>query len=167
MSDKLLCIGVVAAVHGVRGQVKIKSFAQVPEDIFSYSPLTDATGGCAFRLMPAGVSGNTLLAGIDGVTTREAAEALKGQKLYVDRSLLPATEEEEFYIEDLRGLAVVSPEGTSLGHVIAVHNFGAGDLLEIETAPGETALYAFTRTTFPEIDLARGSLTFVPPEEVE
>jgi 16S rRNA processing protein RimM len=162
-----LCIGIIVAVHGVRGQIKIKSFAQVPEDIFSYSPLTIASRNTVLHLKPAGVSGNSLLATIEGVTSRDAAEALKGQKLYVDRAQLPALTEEEFYIEDLQGLTVISPGGIKLGTVIAAHHYGAGDLLEIETAPKETSLYAFTRATFPEIDLDARTLTFVPPEEIE
>ncbi len=166
MAAKRICLGVIAAVHGVRGQVKIKSFTQTPEDIFEYGPLSDAEGRCFFKLKPCGISGGTLLASIDNITSREAAEALKGTKLYIERSSLPEPDEDEFYIEDLVGLKVVTPDNTPFGIIVAIENYGAGDLLEIESLAGDKNLYAFTRKTFPNIDMGERTITIDQPEEI-
>jgi 16S rRNA processing protein RimM len=168
MMPPLLYVGVIASVHGVRGQVKIKSFTAEPEAIFTYSCLTDATGKRSFQLTPRGVSGDALLATLEGVTSREAAEALKGQKLYIPRTALPElASDEEFYHEDLCGMQVVLPSGEIFGTVLHVANYGAGDLLEIATSPQDTQLFAFTFATFPQILLAERKIMMLPPETVE
>lgn len=160
-------MGVIAAVHGIRGQVKIKSFTADPQALFDYGTLSDSHGHPRYQLKPAGVSGKTLLAAIDGVTTREAAEALKGFKLYLNRDALPEPKEDEFYIEDLIGLTAVSPDGAAFGKITAIENYGAGDLIEITTPDGETELFAFTHEIFPEIDVAAGRAVIELPEIIE
>lgn len=167
MSAKFILVGVIVAAHGVRGQMKIKSFTTNPEDIFSYAPLWNENGTHHYVLQPCGFSGNSLLAKIDGITSREAVDALKGTKLYIERTAFPALMEDEFYIEDLIGLAAHTPNGEFFGSICAVYNFGAGDLIEIKTQTGETQLFAFNRATFPQIDIAQGKVTLDPPEEIE
>jgi 16S rRNA processing protein RimM len=164
---RLLCVGVVAAVHGIRGQVKIKSFTAEPSDIFTYGVLSDSAGNARYTLKPCGLSGSTLLATIDGIGTREAAEDLKGTKFYIDRDALPETSEDEFYIEDLIGLTACSPDGAIFGKITSIENYGAGDLIEITTPDGETELFAFTYEIFPEIDVAAGKVIIELPEIIE
>ena len=111
------------------------------------------------------VTPKALIARIKGVTTREAAEALNRTKLYIDRARLPEREEEEWYHVDLIGLAAVDRDGAPIGTVVAIHNFGAGDLIEMKPADGgATVLVPFTRDTVPEVDVEGGRLTLVPPE---
>lgn len=151
-------------MHGVRGQVKLKSFTAEPEALFSYGTLLDQNGKAVFALQPCGVSGNTLLASVKGVTDRNAAELLKGSKLFVLRDSLPATDENEFYIEDLIGLTATTADGEAFGKITSIENYGAGDLVEITTADGETELFAFTHEIFPEIDLDSGKVVIELPE---
>lgn len=159
-----LCVGVVAGPHGIRGGVRIKSFTAVPEAVGAYGKLADETGGRHFDIRVTGLAKGVVLAKLDGVTTREAAEALKGAKLYVSRSALPPTDDDdEYYHADLIGLAADLADGGSLGTVVAVWDFGAGDSLEIERPTGETLMVPFTRAIVPSVDLAGGRLTVDPP----
>ena len=103
---------------------------------------------------------------LEYVMDQAAALGLNGVELFVDRSALPAPEEDEFYLSDLIGLQAVSPNGETLGKVVEVHDFGAGDILEIRLANGKTEHFAFTREIFPEIRIAQGEIAFVPPETV-
>lgn len=162
---KFVCVAAVAAAHGVRGALKLRCFTEVPENVAAYGPVCDEHGRELFALEVIGEAKGGVLARASGVTTREAAEALRGTRLYVPRSRLPATEEDEFYHEDLVGLAAWDPAGRELGRVVAVLNFGAGDVLEIATPEGQSELLPFTRAVVPEIDLAAGRLTVVPPGE--
>ncbi|MFZ5789468.1 MAG: ribosome maturation factor RimM [Pseudomonadota bacterium] len=160
-------IGVIAAAHGVRGLVRVKSFTAEPDGIAAYGPVTDASGKRVFRLSLAGKTKGGALLRIEGVADRNAAEALKGTKLYVDRAQLPALEgEDEFYQTDLVGLRVEGRDGRTLGHVKAVLNYGAGDVLEI--GDGRTSLLLpFTKKVVPVVDIAGGRLIAEPPVEVE
>ena len=164
-----VCLGAIAGAHGVRGQVRIKAFTEVPEDLTAYGPLGDEAGRRRFRISLTGRSKGNLLAKIAGVTDRDAAEALRGTRLYVARDALPAPEDEEtFYHADLIGLLAETPEGEALGRVRQIHNFGAGDVLEVvpEDA-GEARFLPFTKAVVPDLDLAGGRLTVVPPAEAE
>jgi 16S rRNA processing protein RimM len=153
-AGKRILIGRVAAAHGIRGEVLIKSFAERPEDIASYGPPDDGRGRI-FRIEVVRVTPRGVVARIEGVGDRNGAEALKGAALYVDRDRLPATGEGEFYHADLIGLAAVDPEGRPVGEVVGVYNHGAGDLLELRLAEtGKTELVAFTDAFVPEVDLA-------------
>ena len=161
-----ICLGVIAGVHGVRGLVKIKSFTQVPADIGSYGPLETESGSRKFEFEIKGEAKGAVLAAIAGIKDRDAAEALKGTKLYVAREALPAPEdEEEYYHADLIGLTAADETGKTLGTVVAVQNHGAGDILEIEDEAGASLLVPFTRAAVPKIDLAGGRLTVLVPAE--
>ena len=165
--DERLCLGVIAGPHGVRGQVRVKSFTEDPADIAAYGTLSDDRGR-RYRLSLTGRAKGVVLARIEGVDDREAAEALKGTRLYVDRSALPPIEEEEtYYHADLVGLAVEDASGRRIGRVREVQNFGAGDMLEVEGEAGESLLFAFTREAVPVVDIAGGKVIVAPPEEIE
>jgi 16S rRNA processing protein RimM len=152
---KRILLGRIAAAHGVRGKVLIHAFTGRPEDIAAYGPLDDGTGR-TFKLKVVRVTPKGgVVAAIAGVGDRNGAEALKGAPLYVDRDRLPAPAEGQFYHADLIGLAAVDPEGRPVGEVAAVHNHGAGDILEVRLATtGRTELVAFTDAFVPEVDLA-------------
>jgi len=161
-------LAVVGAPHGVRGELRLKTFTEDPLAILAYGEVETADGR---RLRVAGarpLKGDMIVARFENVTSREAAEALNGAELLLGRDRLPEPEEEEFYLADLIGLEAVTPEGSSLGRVLAVPNFGAGDLLEIgpeDARSGE--LVPFTREVVPQIDIARGRLVVRRPVEVE
>ena len=167
MSSRRLCVGVITAPHGVRGQVRVKSFTAVPDDIAAYAPVTDKDGRREFRLSLVGQAKGVLLARIDGVSTREAAEALRGTELFVDRDILPATEDDdEFYYADLIGLPAVLKNGDAYGTVKALHDFGAGDMIEISVADSGDILLPFTKAIVPEVDLEAGRIIVEPPAMV-
>ena len=166
--DARVCLGAIAGAHGVRGQVKIKSFTEDPSDLTAYGPLGDEAGGRRFEIAVTGQAKGLLLARIAGVADREAAQALRGVRLYVDRAALPEPEEAEaFYHADLIGLAAEDAQGEPLGRVAAVENYGAGDYLEIERPEGEPLLIPFTQVAVPFVDLEAGRVVVAPPEEVE
>ncbi|MDH3473430.1 MAG: ribosome maturation factor RimM [Rhodospirillales bacterium] len=178
MAEPRICLGVVTGAHGVRGLLRVKSFTEAPEDLAAYGPLSDETGARRFALTVTGRAKGAVLARIEGVGDRDKAEALKGTRLYVERAALPAPEEAEtYYHADLIGLAAEDTQGRPLGRVVAVENFGAGDLLEIAEGPGGqggqggqgggSLLVPFTRAAVPVIDLEGGRLVVDPPAEVE
>ncbi len=169
MADKgRICVGMITAAHGVRGLVRVKPFTADPAGVTAYGPVGDEPGRRRFALTLLNRHKDQWLARIDGVEDRNAAEALRGTGLFVDRSALPPPEDEdEFYHTDLIGLAAVSPDGGRLGRVRAVHDFGAGDLLELTTEAGAVVTVPFTRAVVPEIDIAAGRIVVVLPEDVE
>ena len=159
-----ILLGRIAGAHGIRGEVIIHAYTATPESIGAYSPLSDADGRRMFAVVSARVTQKGVVARLEGVTDRNAAEALKGVELYVDRERLPATRADEFYHADLVGLAAVEPSGEALGTIVAVHNFGAGDLLEIRlAATGKTELIPFTDQVVPDVDIAAGRAVVVMP----
>ena len=159
-----VCIGAVAGAFGVRGELRVKAFTADPADVAAYGPV-ETEDGRSFRLRVTGSpKGDFVAVRAAGIEDRNAAEALRGVRLYVPRTVLPAPEEDEFYHADLIGLAVVRQSGESLGTVVAVQDFGAGDLLEIRTeGGGASVLMPFTRETAPEIDLGAGRIVADPP----
>lgn len=157
-------LGIITGAHGIKGAVRIKSFAAVPEDIAAYGPLEDETGQRRFELRLAGQARGAVLAQVAGVEDRDAAEGLRGVKLYIARSALPPTEAEEFYEADLVGLRAELADGTELGKVIAVHDYGAGTSLEIERVNAPPLLAPFTKLIVPVVDVAKGRLVIDPPE---
>lgn len=168
MAAERVCLGAFAGAHGVKGQVKIKAFTEVPEDVAAYGPLSDEAGTRRFVVTLTGRSKGLLLARVEGVGDRDRAQALSGTRLYVDRDALPAPEEEEFYHADLIGLAAVDLGGRPLGKVKAVHDFGAGTVIELEGGQGAPGLVLpFTRDTIPTVDLENGRLVIDPPAEAE
>lgn len=160
-----VCVAAVAAAHGVRGLVRLKSFTEAPEDCTAYGPLTNADGSRTFRFEKLGMHKGQVLVSLEGVNDRTAAEALRGVRLYVLRDALPAPEDEdEFYHADLIGLAAELADGTEIGKVRAVYDFGAGDSLELtDTASGKPLLLPFTRAVVPVIDIAGGKVVVAPP----
>ena len=162
-AEKRVCVGAVAGAHGVRGAVKIKSFTATPEDVASYGPLEDESGKRQFSLRLIGAGKGVLIGHLSGIADRNQAEAARGLRLYLPRAALPPTEEDEYYHADLIGLEAVLPDGTAVGPVRAVHDFGAGDTLEIARAEGPPLIVPFTRAVVPSVDLAAGRLVIEPP----
>jgi 16S rRNA processing protein RimM len=159
MTDKQILLGKIIAPHGLKGEVKIKSFTADPLDVASYGKVMVRDGRC-FTLSNARLQGEVVIAGVKGITDRDASEALKGLELYIDRDDLPETDQGsgEFYQADLIGLAVVDASGNELGEVIAFQDYGAGDLMEIRMAGGKTGLVPFADSMVPEIDVEEGKL---------
>jgi 16S rRNA processing protein RimM len=156
-------MGVITGAHGVRGAVRVKSFTADPASIAAYGLLEDEAGTGHIALALDGTVRGMLIARIPGVEDRNAAERLKGTRLYLPRTALPPTAEEEYYHADLIGLGVVLKDGTPFGRVRAVHDFGAGDSLEIERAEGAVVLVPFTEAAVPVVDLAAGRVVVDPP----
>ncbi len=167
-SDRVL-IARIGAAHGIRGEVRVKAYTADPAGIGAYGPL-EADDGRLFEVASlrraAGPAADMLVVKFKGVADRNAAEALNGVELSVPRDRLPPAGEDEYYHADLVGLAAVTRDGAELGTVIAVQNYGAGDLLEIAPKRGETLLVPFTRAVVPDVDLAAGRVIIVPPEEL-
>ncbi len=169
-SDKLLLMGAILGAHGIKGEVKVKSFAAKPSDIGGYGTLTDAKEKRRFDLSLVGTSDATrgiLIARIAGVADRNAAEALKGTELYVARESLPKlTDTDEFYFADLVGLQAVSESGKVFGRVVSVDNYGAGDLLLVADGDADAAdsfVVPFTKAFVPVVDVAQGKLVLNLP----
>jgi 16S rRNA processing protein RimM len=162
------CVAQIGAAHGIRGEVRLWSFTQDPLAVKGYGPLESEDGTRRFTIEALRPAKDHFVARLAGVETREAAEELTNTRLYVSRGRLPPVEDDDtFYHADLVGLEAVTPDGTALGTVSAVLNFGAGDVIEIKFATGETRLVPFTQTAVPTIDLAARILVVVPPPEVE
>jgi len=150
-------LGRIGGAHGLKGEVVMHSFAEVPEDIAAYGPLTDSDGQRTFDVSVVRVTDKGVIGRVAGITDRTQAETLKGTELWVERDRLDEAEEGEFYHADLIGLSAVGPDGKPIGQVVAVQNYGAGDLLEIRLAGSRrTELVAFTDAFVPEVDLASG-----------
>ncbi len=157
-------LGRIAGAHGIRGEVLINTYTGVPEDIGGYGPLSDAAGKRSFEIKIVRVTPKGVVALIAGAVDRTAAEALKGVELFVARNRLPAVVEGEFYHADLIGLAAVDPAGETIGEIVAVQNYGAGDLLEIRLAgSAKTELVPFTEAVVPQIDIAEKRAVVVMP----
>jgi 16S rRNA processing protein RimM len=164
-SSSLVLLGRIAGAHGIRGEVLIKTFTAAPEDIGGYGPLSDAAGSRSFKIASARPTQKGVVARIEGVSDRNAAEALRGVDLYVARDRLPAASEGEFYHADLIGLAAVDPQGNAVGEVVAAHNFGAGDLLEIRlTGASRTEFLSFTDAVVPEVDIQARRVVVILPQ---
>ena len=161
-ATKRVCLGVVTGPHGVQGAVRIKSFTQEPEDIARYGSLIDGTGSC-YELRLIGAAKGVVIARLSGVENRNHAEALRGLRLYLLRSALPQTEAEEYYHADLIGLEAVLSDGTPVGRVRAIHDFGAGDTLELARPGAPPVMVPFTRAVVPSVELAAGRLVLDPP----
>ena len=162
-ASKRVCLGVVTGPHGVQGAVRIKSFTQAPEDIARYGPLTDEAGDRCFELSLVGAVKGVVLARLSGIEDRDQAEALRGLRLHLPRAALPQTEAEEYYHADLIGLEAVLGDGTRVGRVRAIHDFGAGDTLELARPGASPVMVPFTRAVVPSIELAAGRLVLDPP----
>jgi 16S rRNA processing protein RimM len=164
MTARLVCVGIITGPQGVSGAFRVKSFTARSEDIAAYGPLVDETGRRSLEIRLVGMAKGVLVARLPGVEDRNRAEALRGMRLYLPRSALPQPEPEEYYHADLIGLDAVLGDGTLVGRVRAVHDFGAGDALEIERADAPSAMVPFTRTVVPVVEIEAGRLVIEPPE---
>lgn len=164
-----ILMGKIGAAHGIKGEVRITSHTQDPEAIASYGPLDTDRPGLTITIEAARLNKTVLVARIKGIKDRNAAEALNGVSLFVDRERLPDTEDEDdFYHADLIGLDARLDTGVSIGKVLALHNYGAGDLIEIaDTRSGDTFLYPFTKAVVPTIRVAEGFLVISPPLDAD
>ncbi len=167
VEDRVL-LGVIAAPHGVRGLVRIRSFTEDPMAVAGYGPLADETGKKRFKVEALSASRGAVLARIEGVADRNAAEAMRGTKLYVERSVLPATGAKEWYEADLIGLAAVGKDGRDWGKVVAFNDFGAGLMIEVSggSASRQSVMLPFTDETVPEVDVEGGKVLIDPPAGV-
>ena len=166
MSDRVI-VGAIAGAFGVNGEVRLKSFCADPAAIADYTPLYTEDGRRFVTIVLTGQTKNALIARLDGISTKEEADALRNTTLLAERSVMPAPDEDEYYHADLIGLSVVDTGGATLGTVKAVFETSGGDLLEI-ARPGlsETALLPFTRAIVPTVDLAARRIVADPPEGI-
>ena len=162
-----ICIARIGAAHGVRGAVKLWTFTEDRFAVTRYGPLATKDGARQFEVTQARVAKDHLVATIKGVATRDEAERLNGLELYVAREKLPATEHDEYYHADLIGLFAVTTTNEPLGEVIAIHNFGAGDIIEIAPAAGTSIMLPFSNAVVPTVDLAGGRVVIELPAEVD
>ena len=164
----LICVGAVAGAFGVQGEVRLKSFCADPAAIADYAPLYTEDGARSFSVKITRPVAGGLAARLGGVDTKEEADALRGLSLFAERGKLPSLPDDEFYHADLLGLEVLDTGGAVLGRVAAVHNHGAGDILEVRPAGGsKVLLLPFTRAVVPTVDLTAGRIIADPPAEID
>jgi 16S rRNA processing protein RimM len=162
-----ICVARIGAAHGVRGAVKLWTFTEDPLAVKRYGPLMTKDGARQFELTHVREAKDHLVATLKGIATREDAERLNGVELYIAREKLPATDDDVYYHADLIGLAAVNAANEPLGRVIAIHNFGAGDIIEIVPPQGSTMLLPFTNAVVPTVDLANGRVVIELPAEID
>lgn len=163
----MIAVAEIGAAHGVKGEVRLRSFTEAPAGVAKYGPLV-ADDGRTFEIVSArpaagSSSKEMLIVRLKGVEDRNAAEALTGTRLSIPYDRLPPAEAGEYYHADLIGLTAVTPIGAPVGTVVSVQNYGAGDLIEIAPARGETMLVPFTDAMVPEVDIAGGRIVVTPP----
>lgn len=168
----LICVAAIAGAFGVKGEVKLKSFTEDKADCLSYGPLLDENGAIFLTPLSHRVLSKFVAVSAKEITTREQAEALKSTKLYVPRSALPDPDEDDFYYSDLIGLDVKSTDGKRIGKVIAVHEYGAGDMLEVQphkdkkTGKRATSFFhPFTKSAVPKVDISAGRIVIDLPAD--
>lgn len=166
MPEKV-CIARIGAAHGVRGAVKLWTFTEDPFAVENYGLLSTKDGARQFEVASAREAKDHLVVTFREVTTREEAERLNGIELYVPRERLPATDDDEYYHADLIGLDAVTAANEPLGRVVAIHNFGAGDIIEIAPESGTTILLPFSNAVVPAVDIAGGRVVIELPKEIE
>jgi 16S rRNA processing protein RimM len=154
MTDKRILIGRILGAHGLKGEVKIKSFTEAPLDIASYGPVM-ASDGRKFEFEHERMQGEVVVAAVKGIADRTSAESLRGLELSIDRADLPEPEDDEFYHVDLIDLPVVDADGAEVGRVVAFHNFGGGDVMELRR--GQASVFVpFTQRMVPTVDVKGG-----------
>ena len=165
MSD-LICIGAIVGAFGVAGEVRLKSFCSEPTDIAAYGPLSTEDGNRSFQITLTRPVAGGLGARVEGVKTKDEADALRGTSLYVPRDRLPSLPDDEFYHADLIGLSAYDTGGELIGKVTAIHNHGAGDIVEISPTRHKSALLLpFTTAIVPNVDLAAGRIVVNLPDD--
>ncbi len=174
--SELICLAKIVAAHGIKGEVKLKTWTLRPQDVCAYGKLFSKDGLKSFACKMTGVSKDLVRVKIDGVTTRNDAEALVGQELYVPREVMPELKEDTFYQADLIGLKVLSKKNEKeIGQIVGVYNFGAGDILEIKyNNTGETQMIPFQKTYVDEVNVEKGyisvhfeSMVYMEDEEIK
>jgi len=163
----LICVAKIGAAHGVRGEVKLWPFTEDPLAVLDYGPLTTKDGARQFEVLRARVAKDHLVATLKNVATRNDAEGINGIELYIARDQLPDTNDGEYYHADLIGLRAIDNAGQSIGTVTAIHNFGAGDIIEIAPANGPSLLLPFTNAVVPTVDIAAGHVVIELPNEID
>jgi len=156
-------LGEISGVHGIRGDLLVRTYTATPESIASYGPLTDATGVKTFSLKIVRVTDKGVVARVAGIADRTAAEALRGTKLFIAREKLPEPDTSEYYHSDLIGLKALAHDGTPLGKIVSVQNFGAGDLLELQPPEGASEFIPFEDQWVPTVDLSSRSVVIRRP----
>src|SRR5437763_5215242 len=165
MADRI-CVARIDGPHGIGGEVKVKSFTADPLAVKDYGPLQSEDGSASFEIETVRPAKGHLIARLRGVADRNAAERLRNVRLFVPRERLPPAGADEFYHADLIGLVAVTAEGTEIGTVVAVHDFGAGDILELASRGGGTTIMVpFTAAFVPSVDIARGRIVVAPPHD--
>lgn len=161
-----ICVARIGAPHGIRGAVKLWTFTEDPLAVMSYGQLRTKDGGRSFEVATAREAKGHLVATLKGVASREDAERLNGVELYIPRDKLPETDDDEYYHADLIGLAAVSASDTPIGRVIAIHDFGAGTIIEIAPPEGNTLLLPFSNAVVPVVDIKGGRVVIEMPGEI-
>ena len=161
-----VCVAQIGGAHGLRGEVKLKSFTGDPMAVSEYGTLTTEDGAASFEIEALRPAKGHLVARFRGIEDRGAAERLANVRLFVPRERLPPLEADEFYHADLIGLSAVKADGSEIGTVVAVHDFGAGDILELAPRGGGTSIMVpFTAAFVPKVDIVRGRIVVAPPED--
>lgn len=163
----LVQVGVITSAHGIRGQVKLRSFTQTPDAIFAYAPLTDKSGKRQFSLKRDGYKDQLFIATVEGIDTRGGAESLKGTELYAMLAKTPPAGENQWLYSDLEGLQARLEDGSPYGAVTGVYNFGAGDIIDIERMDGLSEMLPFSKEFVGEVKPDEGFLVVFPPDYVE
>ncbi len=161
-----ICVARIGAAHGVRGEVKLWPFTEDPLAVLNYGPLSTKDGARHFEVVRARMAKDHLVATLKGVANRDDAARVNGVELYIPRDALPEADEGEYYHADLIGLRAVDAQDGEIGKVIAIHNFGAGDIIEIAPSGGPTLLLPFTDAVVPSVDLAAGKVVIELPGEI-
>lgn len=154
----------IAGAHGIRGQIRLRSFTDDPESIFDYKPLTDENCQRVFKLKQIGIHKDTYIVALDGVKDRNEAENLRGTKLFIDRQKLPKTKKGQYYEADLIGLSAQDNNGKIFGKILGVHNYGAGPFLEIGTNKKDSFMLPFTDVCVPDVNIGAGHVVISPPD---
>ena len=160
-----ICVAQIGGAHGLRGEVRLKSFTADPMAVSDYGPLTTEDGAATFEIEAVRPAKGHLVARFRGIGDRDTAERLANVRLFVPRERLPPLAADEFYHTDLIGLSAVTADGTEIGTVVAVHDFGAGDIVELlPQGGGTTIMLPFTAAFVPSVDIANGRIVVAPPE---
>ncbi len=163
-TGRKICVGQFAGAHGVRGLVKLRSFTAEPTSIFEYAPLSDETGKRVFKITRKSTANDIFIATVEGITNKEDADDLRGDKIYIPRDVLPKPEKGEYYEADLVGLVAQDDAGKSYGTILAVHNHGAGTFVEIGTTHKDSFMLPFRDEFVPVVDADAGTATIIVPE---
>ncbi len=162
--DHKILVGMISGAHGVKGQMRLKSFTEEPEAIARYKPLTDEEGKQEFAFTFKSATSTHFVVEMKGVADRDAAEAMRGTKLFVARAALPKLKKREFYESDFIGLAVRDAKGKNCGEVAGVHDYGGGPFFEIKPPKGNSFMLPFTKDCVPEMEMEQGYIVIAVPE---